>query len=58
MQADEIKNIRKSLGITQERFARLLNVSFTTINRWEKGRSKPSPLAVEKMELYKNKGVK
>jgi DNA-binding transcriptional regulator YiaG len=50
MQAEEIKKIRESLGLTQEKFARLLNVTTTSINRWENGVAKPSPLAVEKIQ--------
>ena len=42
--------IRKELNISQEQLARDLNISFTTINRWENGRSTPSRLA--KMRLY------
>jgi transcriptional regulator with XRE-family HTH domain len=35
MESEEIKNIRNKLCVSQEVFARLLNVSFSTINRWE-----------------------
>lgn len=46
MKFDEIlKEIRKELSISQEQFARDLNVSFTTLNRWENNRSVPSRLA-------------
>ncbi|HWR29926.1 MAG TPA: helix-turn-helix transcriptional regulator, partial [Negativicutes bacterium] len=46
MQLDEIlKEIRKELNISQEQFARDLNVSFTTLNRWENSRTTPSRLA-------------
>lgn len=33
--------IRKKLGITQEQMARLLGVSFASVNRWEGGHSAP-----------------
>ena len=36
---------RKSLKITQEQLARELGVSFSTVNRWEKGKAKPNNLA-------------
>lgn len=42
---DRIKKVRGRLGLTQERLAEALGVSFATVNRWEKGRSKPSQLA-------------
>lgn len=45
-----IRELRNSLGLTQEKFAAKLGVTLLTINRWENGRSKPSPLAMEKVE--------
>ena len=45
-----IRDLRLLAGLTQEQFAATLGVTFTTINRWENGRSKPSPLAMEKIE--------
>lgn len=41
-----IKCIRKELGITQEELAHELNVSFSTINRWENGHRVPKRLAI------------
>ena len=49
MTPDEIKKIREKLGLTQERFAKLINITNSTVNRWENGHSKPSPLAVDKI---------
>jgi putative transcriptional regulator len=46
---DIIKTIRTDLNITQEQLARELNISFSTINRWENGHTSPSKLA--KMRL-------
>lgn len=45
-----IKELRARLGLTQEKFAARLGVSFPTINRWENGRSIPSPLALQRIE--------
>lgn len=45
-----IREIRLETGLTQEQFASQLGVICTTINRWENGRSKPSPLAIQKIE--------
>jgi putative transcriptional regulator len=45
-----IRDLRLAFGLTQEQFAATLGVTYTTINRWENGRSKPSPLAMEKIE--------
>jgi len=45
-----IRELRERTGLTQEKFAAKLGVTFPTINRWENGRAKPSPLAMEKIE--------
>lgn len=45
-----IREIRKSTCLTQEQFAAKLGVTYPTVNRWENGRAKPSPLAIEKIE--------
>jgi putative transcriptional regulator len=37
------------MGLTQERFAAKLGVTFPTINRWENGRVWPSPLALQQL---------
>jgi type I restriction enzyme M protein len=36
-----IKELRTRLGISQERLASQLRVSFPTVNRWEKGKTQP-----------------
>ena len=41
-----VKSIRRQLGITQEQLAHELNVSFSTINRWENGHRVPKKLAI------------
>ena len=45
-----VRELRKRTGLTQEKFAAKLGVTFPTINRWENGRTKPSPLAMQKIE--------
>lgn len=47
-----LKAIRKELNVSQEQLARDLNVSFTTLNRWENNRSKPSRLAMMRIADY------
>lgn len=54
MQGDEtmefctiVKRIRKELGLSQEQLARELGISFSTVNRWENGKSHPSQMAKE-----------
>jgi len=42
MAPDDIHALRDHLQLTQEMFARVLGVSFATVNRWENGKSAPS----------------
>lgn len=55
-----VRQLRERLGLTQEKFAARLGVSFPTINRWENARSIPSPLALQRIEQIlremKNRG--
>jgi putative transcriptional regulator len=48
--SDMIKKLRTQLGLTQEQFAAKVGVTFTTVNHWEAGRSRPSPLAWREIE--------
>jgi len=52
-----IREVRGRLGLTQEKFAARLGVTLPTINRWENGRTKPSPLAIQTLrELVSSMG--
>ncbi len=42
-----VKCVRRDLSLSQEQIARELNISFSTVNRWENGKSKPSNMAKE-----------
>ena len=59
MALDEIlKSIRKELNLTQEQLARDLNVSFSTLNRWENNHTTPSRLArMRVLDYYKKHGI-
>lgn len=48
--ADLIREIRSRLGLTQEKFAHQLGVTYLTVNRWENGRTSPSPMALKLIE--------
>lgn len=45
-----VRSLRLETGLTQEKLAAQLGVTFPTVNRWENHRATPSPLAVEKIE--------
>lgn len=53
-----IKQIRTYLNMSQTEFAKQLNVTFQTVNRWENGRAVPNKLAQSMMyELCKERSV-
>ncbi|MDF5729746.1 MAG: helix-turn-helix domain-containing protein [Rhizonema sp. PD38] len=45
-----ICELRQATGLTQEQFAAVLGVTYPTVNRWERGRSRPSPMAIRRIE--------
>ncbi len=45
-----VKALRQRLGLTQEQFAHRLGVTFASVNRWENGQVKPSPMARQKLD--------
>jgi len=46
---DDIKQMRRELGMTAVRFAQLIGCSHITVYNWERGRCRPSPLALERL---------
>jgi len=47
MTPEEFRALRKHLNLSQERFARLLGVSFSTVSRWENGSRVISDIAAQ-----------
>lgn len=47
---DLVRHLRQHLNLSQEKLAAKLGVSFKTVNRWEKGHSLPSPMALKLIE--------
>ncbi|MBD2073431.1 helix-turn-helix transcriptional regulator [Phormidium sp. FACHB-592] len=45
-----IRELRLLTELTQEQFAAALGVTYNTVNRWERGRMKPSRLALKQIE--------
>ena len=55
--AEEVKNIRKSTGLTQKMFAAYMGVSDKTVEAWEAGTNHPSGAAsriLSMMEMDKD----
>ncbi len=50
MRGEEIRGLRRELGLSRERFAQLLGVSLQTVRRWEEGLNKPLPILNRRLE--------
>lgn len=50
--SEELKDIRRHSFLSQEAFARELNVSFSSVNRWEGGRAKPNMVAMKNIKAF------
>ena len=50
MESKRIKELRRQLALSQERFAQLLGVSWQTVRRWENGLTKPLPIISVRLE--------
>lgn len=56
--AEMILALRVKLNISQQQLGDMLGVSFSTVNRWEKGHHEPTLLAKERLKkLFKENGV-
>ena len=44
-----VRRLRARLGLTQEQYARLLGVTWTTVSRWERGQAKPDAKGLAKL---------
>lgn len=48
MTAQEIKQLRLDLGLTQQALAEQVGVAVTTVHRWEAGKRRPTTLALRR----------
>jgi len=53
LSATQIQEIRKQINLSQTVFARLLNVSPSSIRQWEQGKRKPTGATKVLLELLK-----
>lgn len=52
MYAEKIKRLRLKMLLTQVEFAKELNVSFESVNRWENNKNEPTMKIKRKLEKY------
>jgi transcriptional regulator with XRE-family HTH domain len=50
-----IKKWRVALGLTQEKYAAKVGVTYSTVNRWENTKARPSPLALKRIKELQKK---
>jgi putative transcriptional regulator len=57
LQPEEIKKIREASHVSQAVFARLLNTSLSTVQKWEIGQKKPTGTALKLLHLVQKRGL-
>ena len=57
LEAEEIKHIRETSRVSQAVFARLLNTSVSTVQKWEIGQKKPTGTALKLLRLVEKCGL-
>ena len=58
MQPREIKRIREQAHVSQPVFARYLNTSESTVQKWEAGTKRPSGMALKLLTVVEKHGLK
>lgn len=53
----QIKHIRESTHVSQAVFARLLNTSLSTVQKWEIGQKRPTGTALKLLHLVQKRGL-
>lgn len=53
----QIKRIRENSHVSQAVFARLLNTSLSTVQKWEIGQKKPRGAALKLLHLVEKRGL-
>jgi putative transcriptional regulator len=51
--AEELSKLRLASGMSQDVFARILNVSTKTVQSWEQGARKPSQAALRLIQVFR-----
>jgi putative transcriptional regulator len=57
LQPEQIKHIRETTRVSQTVFARLLNTSLSTVQKWEIGQKKPTGTALKLQHLVQKRGI-
>ena len=57
LEPQQIKRIREALRVSQAVFAALLNISLSTVQKWEIGQKKPTGTALKLLHLVQKRGL-
>ena len=57
LQPAQIRQIRETTRVSQAVFARLLNTSLSTVQKWEIGQKKPTGTALKLLHLVQKRGL-
>ncbi|HCT5878201.1 DNA-binding transcriptional regulator [Morganella morganii] len=58
LQPSEIKELREKLNVSQPVFARYLNTSVSTVQKWESGAKRPCGLSLKLLTVVQKHGLK
>lgn len=58
LEPHRIKQIRESQNVSQPVFARYLNTSESTVEKWETGVKRPSGMALKLLDIVQKHGLK
>ena len=58
LQPIEIKALREQLNVSQPVFARYLNTSVSTVQKWETGAKRPSGMSLKLLSVVQKHGLK
>ncbi len=53
----EIKKIRQKINVSQSVFAAFMNVTSSTVHKWEQGSARPQKSALRLLSIINSKGV-
>jgi putative transcriptional regulator len=57
LEPEQIKQIREASHVSQAVFARLLNTSVSTVQKWEVGQKRPTGTALKLLRLVQRRGL-
>ena len=57
LEPEQIKRIRESSHVSQAVFARVLNTSLSTVQKWEIGQKRPTDAALKLLHLVRKRGL-